>query len=90
MLTSDEIRAQVFGMTGDGGYDKGEVDAFLLTVADEFAKLYAENKEVVRRLTVFARKIDEYKRNEDYMTETMLTAQKTAAQTTQKNGIIRP
>ena len=81
MLTSDEIRSHVFAMTEDGGYDKTEVDDFLLTVADEFAKLYGENKEVVRRLTVFARKIDEYKRNEDYMTETMLTAQKTAAQT---------
>lgn len=80
-MTAEEIRKHQFGLSEDGGYSKEDVDAYIETLAGEYETLFNENKEIVRRLTIFAKKIDEYKRNESYMTETLLTAQKTAAQT---------
>lgn len=80
-MTSEEIRTHEFESLADGGYAKEEVDAYINELAKAYEDLFNENKEIVRRLTVFAKKLDEYKRNESYMTETLLTAQKTAAQT---------
>lgn len=80
-MTAEEIRKHQFELSEDGRYSKEDVDAYIETLAKEYDTLFNENKEIVRRLTIFAKKIDEYKRNESYMTETLLTAQKTAAQT---------
>ncbi len=81
MITADDIRKHEFESLSDDAYSKQSVDEYVEELATQFDDLYKENKEIVRRLTIFAKKIDEYKKNENYMTETLLTAQKTAAQT---------
>ena len=80
-MTADEIRRHSFETLPEGGYSEASVNAFVEQAAKAYDELFEENKEIVRRLTIFAKKLDEYKRNESYMTETLLTAQKTAAQT---------
>ena len=80
-MTADEMRKYSFEALPEGGYSEESVDAFVESTAKAYDELFEENKEIVRRLTIFAKKLDEYKRNESYMTETLLTAQKTAAQT---------
>ena len=80
-MTSEEILNHEFESLSDDSYSKESVDAYLKEVGKSYDELFNENKEIVRRLTIFAKKLDEYKRNESYMTETLLTAQKTAAQT---------
>ena len=80
-MTADEIRRYSFEALPEGGYSQESVMAFAEQTAKSYEELFEENKEIVRRLTIFAKKLDEYKRNESYMTETLLTAQKTAAQT---------
>ena len=80
-MTAEEMRKYSFESLPEGGYSKESVDAFVENSAKAYDELFEENKEIVRRLTIFAKKLDEYKRNESYMTETLLTAQKTAAQT---------
>ena len=81
MTTSEEIRRYTFEMTTDGNYDRRSVEEFRAEAAAAYEKLFAENKELAKRLSLFAKKLEDYKKNEDYMTDAMLQAQKSAAQT---------
>ncbi len=80
-MTSEEILNHQFEYYTEESYSKESVDSYVKEVSEAYENLFKENKEVVRRLTIFAKKLEEYKKNESYMTETLLTAQKTASQT---------
>ena len=81
MISADDIRNHIFETDENGNYLKKGVDDYKSSLADEYDTVVKENKELARRLTVFAKKLGEYKNNDKYMTDTIMSAQKTASQT---------
>ncbi len=81
MITSAQIREHKFELSSDGAYTAESVDKYMNELSAEFDSLYSENREIIKRLSVFAKKIEDYKRSEGVVADTLLTAQKSASQT---------
>ncbi|HTY08957.1 MAG TPA: DivIVA domain-containing protein [Candidatus Edwardsbacteria bacterium] len=77
-LTPLDIRRQAFKKKGMGGYDPAEVHAFLETVAGEFEELSRENTSLAERMSGLEGKIEDYRRMEKTLQDTLLSAQKTS------------
>jgi len=77
-LTPLDIRKQTFKKKGMGGYDPAEVQAFLETVAAELEDLIRENTSLAERLQGLDGKIEDYRRMEKTLQDTLMSAQKTS------------
>jgi len=77
-LTPLDIRRQTFKKKGMGGYDPGEIHAFLETMAGEFEELSRENTSLAERMNGLEGKVEDYRRMEKTLQDTLLSAQKTS------------
>jgi cell division initiation protein len=75
-VTPLDIRKQTF-KKAVRGYEAGEVQAYLEMVAKEFEILARENSALVERLAGLDAQIEDYRRMEKALRETMLAAQQT-------------
>jgi len=79
MITPQEAESRVFSKASfGGGYNMGQVDAFLDEVIGDYAALYKENAALKSKMKVLAEKLEEYRATEDAMRRTLLAAQKMA------------
>lgn len=78
MLTPQEIRDKSFVKAVFGGYDMSEVDDFLDQLSDDYIALYKENAVLKSKMKVLVSKIEEYKKTEETISMTLLSAQKSA------------
>lgn len=77
MITAGEIRNQQFDKSLRG-YDKGQVNSYLLQVANDYEKIYSDNatlRETVQRLEY---EMQKYRRIEETMNNSLILAQQTA------------
>lgn len=81
MITPSQIKEKIIS-TSSHGYDIDETNAFLDEIAESYAAIYAENKELYRKMEILASKIEEYRDEEDSIKSALITAQKTADQLT--------
>lgn len=77
-LTPLDIRKQTFKKKGMGGLDPGEVQAFLEMVASEMEELIRENTSLAERMQGLDGKIEDYRRMEKTLQDTLMSAQKTS------------
>lgn len=84
MLSSKEIREYSIEKAVFGGYDTKSVNSFMDQVADDMEALEKENAELRAKLKVLVDKIEEYRRVESGIKQTLATAQTIAEQTTKK------
>jgi len=77
-LTPLDIRKQTFKKKPMGGLDPAEVQAFLEMVAGEFEELVRENTSLAERMQGLDGKIDDYRRMEKTLQDTLMSAQKTS------------
>lgn len=77
-LTPLDIRKQTFKKKPMGGLDPAEVQAFLEMVAGEFEELIRENGSLAERMQGLDGKIDDYRRMEKTLQDTLMSAQKTS------------
>lgn len=77
-LTPLDIRKQTFKKKPMGGLDPAEVQAFLEMVAGEFEEVIRENTSLAERMQGLDGKIDDYRRMEKTLQDTLLSAQKTS------------
>ncbi|MDE6722897.1 MAG: DivIVA domain-containing protein [Eubacterium sp.] len=83
MITPNQIKEKQLS-TSTHGYDIDETNAFLNEIADSYAAIYAENKELQRKMEILANKIVEYREEEDSIKEAIISAQKTANEISKK------
>lgn len=76
MLTPDAIQAKEFEQSVLGGYRRDEVDAFLDDLEADYRKLYTENHELVEKLKACLAKIEDYKKDEEFLKTAIINAQK--------------
>jgi len=77
-LTPLDIRKQTFKKKGMGGFDPSEVQAFLEMVAAEMEEIIRENTSLAERLQGLDGKIEDYRRMEKTLQDTLMSAQKTS------------
>lgn len=78
MITPSQIRQRKISTVEGGGYDRNEVNELLLEVIESYEAVYAENKELYRKMEILANRIEEYRADEDTIKNAFITAQKTA------------
>ncbi len=76
MLSPEAIQKKEFEQSVLGGYRRDEVDDFLDLVENDYKKLYTENAELVDKLKTCLAKIEEYKKDEEYLKIAIINAQK--------------
>ncbi|MDD6727754.1 MAG: DivIVA domain-containing protein [Eubacteriales bacterium] len=79
MITPSQIREKKISTVEAGGYDRGEVNELLLEVIESYEAIYAENKELYRKMEILANRIEEYRADEDSIKTALITAQKMAS-----------
>ncbi len=78
MLTPDRIKEKTFQTTGRGSYRAEDVDSFLREVSASYEQMFKENTDLIKKISVFAKKIEEYRADEDSLKMALLNAQKLA------------
>ncbi len=78
MLTPDKIRERVFQTTGRGSYRSDDVDMFMSEVIASFEQMYKENGDLVRKISILAKKVEEYRADEESLKMALFNAQKLA------------
>ncbi len=81
-ITPLDIRHKEF-KRGLRGYADAEVDEFLDQVADEFERLFKENMDLTERVEALTEKVAGYKRIEDALQKTLVSAQASAEEVKQ-------
>lgn len=85
MITPNQIKEKQHLLdTATHGYDIDKTNAFINEIADSYAAVYAENKELQRKMEILANKIVEYREEEDSIKEAIISAQKAAAEISKK------
>lgn len=80
MITPSQIRERKLSTVESGGYDREEVNQLLLEILESYEAVYAENKELYRKMEILANRIEEYRADEDSIKTALITAQKMASQ----------
>ena len=75
MLTPNRIRGYQFQQAGRGTYRAEEVDDFLNQVVESYEQVFKENGELVKKLSILATKLDEYRKEETSVRKALANAQ---------------
>ena len=78
MLKPEQISNAQFTLVGKGAYRAEEVDAFLKSAADSYAELTNQNADLIKKMSMLAERIEQYRAEEDTIKTTLLTAERTA------------
>jgi DivIVA domain-containing protein len=78
MLTPDRIREKTFQTTGRGSYRAEDVDRFLSEVAASYEQMFKENTDLIKKISILAKKVEEYRADENSLKMALLKAQKLA------------
>lgn len=78
MLTPERIKEKVFQTTGRGSYRSEDVDMFMNEVSASYEQMFKENGDLVRKISILAKKVEEYRADEESLKMALLNAQKLA------------
>ena len=85
MLRPEQIINAKFTPVSKGTYSADEVDAFLKTVADSYEESLDQNKELIKKISILADKIESYRNDEEAIKLALLDAHR-MAETINKNA----
>ena len=80
MLTPERIKNKSFTTTGMGSYRADDVDLFLKEVYTSYDQMFRENREIIKKMSILANKVEEYKKDEESLSQALISAQKLADQ----------
>lgn len=78
MLKPEQIKGKEFQTTGRGSYRAEDVDAFVAEVSESYDSMFKANAELVKKISILANKVEEYRKDEDSLKEALIAAQKLA------------
>ncbi len=80
MLTPQQVKNHRFQLGSRGTYRAEEVDAFVQELTASFEEAYTQNEALLKKISLLADKVEEYRRDEDTIRSALLVAQRTADQ----------
>lgn len=78
MLTTDQILNAMFTPVSKGAYNAEEVDSFLKNVAESYEAALQNNKELIKKISILADKIESYRNDEEAIKLALLDARRLA------------
>ncbi len=78
MMTPSQLRQYEFKSVGRNAYKAEEVDAFFAEVLISYERMYCENSELIKRVSLLADRLEQYKKDEVDIKQAVLSAQKAA------------
>ncbi len=84
MIKPIQIRSHSFPQISRGAYKASDVDEYLTEVAAQLEEHLQEREQLVKKITMLADKIQEYRNDEDSIGAALLNAQKMAAKLTKE------
>lgn len=78
MLTTDQILNAIFTPVSAGAYSAEEVDLFLKKVAESYEEALQTNKELIKKISILADKIESYRSDEEAIKLALLDARRLA------------
>ena len=78
MLTPFQVKDKIFQASGRSAYKADDVDRFMEEVGSSYEQMFKENSELIKRVSLLAEKLEQYKKDEDSIKSSVLTAQKAA------------
>lgn len=78
MMTPSELREHEFKGAGRNAYKADDVDAFFGDVAVAYEKMYRENGELIKRVSLLADRLEHFKQDEYDIKQAVIGAQKAA------------
>ena len=78
MFTPQQIDQVSFGRSTFGGYDMQQVDEFLEPLTEDYVTLYKENALLKSKMRVLVGKLEEYRKQESTMQNTVQAARQQA------------
>lgn len=78
MLTPERIKERTFQTAGRGSYRAEDVDGFMNEVSASYEQMYKENTDLIKKISILAKKVEEYRADEDSLKMALLNAQKLA------------
>lgn len=85
MLKTEQILNAKFTPVSKGTYSADEVDSFLKTVAESYEQSLNENRELIKKISILADKIESYRNDEEAIKLSLLDAHR-MAETVNKNA----
>lgn len=80
MLTPQQVKDHRFQLGSRGTYRAEEVDAFMQELTACYEETYTQNEALLKKISLLADKVEEYRRDEDTIRSALLVAQRTADQ----------
>ncbi len=78
MLTPERIKEKSFQTSGRGSYRAEDVDSFMNEVSVSYEQMFKENTDLIKKISILAKKVEEYRADEDSLKMALLNAQKLA------------
>lgn len=75
MLTPDVVKPKIFQVSGRGAYRADDVDAFFAEVSASYEQMFRENGELIKKISILANKVEQYKEEEDSLRKALISAQ---------------
>ncbi len=76
MLTPKQIKNHEFQLAGRNAYRATDVDDFMAEIYESYEQMFRENAELVKKLSLLADKVSEYKNDEDNIRNALLMAER--------------
>jgi cell division initiation protein len=80
MLTPAKIKNHHFEAAGRNAYKADSVDRFIEEIVESYERMFRENGDMYKKISLLAEKLEEYKKDEDNIRNALLTAQRMAEQ----------
>ena len=78
MLTPDQLKEHSFSLIENGCYSAEEVNRYFGEVIASYNQMYRENGELIRKISILANKVQDYRRDEDNIRNALLNAQRSS------------
>ncbi len=78
MMTPAQLKAYEFKTAGRNAYKAEDVDSFFGEVAVDYEKMFRENSELIKRISLLAERLEQYKNDEGDIKQAVMSAQKAA------------
>lgn len=78
MLKPEQLKSHRFMSAGRGTYEADDVDLFFREVSASYEQMFRENGELVKKISLLAERVSQYKKDEDNIRRALLTAERMA------------
>lgn len=78
MMTPTQLKEHEFKASGRNAYKADDVDAFIAELSVDYEKMFRENGELIKRVSLLADRLEKYKNDEGDIKNAVMSAQKAA------------